>query len=50
MRYPVEQTAAKHERIVKEASPRIAAVTWTPSRVIGNLKSTWAVGELTKSC
>jgi len=32
MRYPVEDTAAKHERIVKEASARFAAVTWTCSR------------------
>ncbi len=36
MRYPVEDTAAKHLRIVKEASLRFAAVTWTCSRVTGN--------------
>lgn len=29
MRYPVEDTAVKHERIVKEALLRFAAVTWT---------------------
>jgi hypothetical protein len=39
MRYPVEDIAAKHERLVKEASPRFAAVTWRCRGVsIGNLK------------
>jgi hypothetical protein len=37
MRCPVEDTAAKHERIVKEASPRFAAVTWTCNREIGQV-------------
>ena len=31
MRDPVEETAAKQERIVKKVSPRFAAVTWTCS-------------------
>jgi hypothetical protein len=39
MRYPGEDTAAKQERIVKEASPRFAAVTWTCSWVTGEVKS-----------
>jgi hypothetical protein len=39
VRYQVEDTAAKHERIVKEASPHFAAVTWTCSGVLGNLNS-----------
>jgi len=48
MRYPVERIATKHERIVKEHSPRFAAVTWTLSRFGGNLKFGWTIRALNR--